>query len=144
MKPDLLSGGSPLQMRSVGPFDNANECTRSRAEPNHVRKARRFVHEHLTEELSLGRAAKAANISANHLSEKFKEVTGISFVHYVTWMRFEKARALLANRNIPITVIAFEVGFQSLSQFNRVFKKLVGKSPRKYRQEMVLGDAHDR
>ena len=96
-------------------------------------KARNFIHEHSDEELSLTQVAKAVNISPNHLSEKFKQVTGINFVEYIARIRFEKARGLLHDRNLRVSEIAFAVGFQSLSQFNRVFKKLSGKSPTEYR-----------
>lgn len=96
-------------------------------------KARNFIDEHFEEELSLPRVAKAANISGNHLSEKFKQVTGVNFVEYIARTRFEKARALLHDVDLRVSEIAFAVGFQSLSQFNRVFKKLSGKSPTEYR-----------
>ena len=105
----------------------------ARAEPVEIWKARSFIEEHSVEELSLRKVAKAVNISANHLSEKFKQVTGINFVDYVARIRFEKACDLLLNSNLRISEIAFAVGFQSLSQFNRVFKKISGKSPAEYR-----------
>lgn len=96
-------------------------------------KARKFIEEHSDEELSLTKVAQFVSISANHLSEKFKEVTGINFVDYVARTRFEKARQLLREADFRVSEIAFAVGFQSLSQFNRVFKRLSGKSPTAYR-----------
>src|SRR6266699_3719276 len=102
---------------------------RERAEPVEIWKARKFIHEHSDDELSLTKVAKFSNISGNHLSEKFKEVTGINFVDYIARARTEKARELLENSNLRISEIAFAVGFQSLSQFNRVFKKLTRQSP---------------
>jgi AraC-like DNA-binding protein len=104
-----------------------------RAEPVEIWKARKFIQEHSAEELSLTKVAKAANISRNHLSEKFKQVTGTNFVEYIAWTRFEKACDLLRTSNLRISEIAFAVGFQSLSQFNRVFKKLSDESPTQYR-----------
>ena len=100
-----------------------------RAEPVEIWKARKFIEEHSSEELSLTRVAQAVNMSGNYLSEKFKNVTGINFVEYVARVRFEKACDLLENVDRRISEIAFAVGFQSLSQFNRVFKKLSGRSP---------------
>ena len=100
-----------------------------RAEPVEIWKARKFIEEHSSEELSLTKVAQAVNISANYLSEKFKNVTGVNFVEYVARVRFEKACDLLENVDRRISEIAFAVGFQSLSQFNRVFKKLSGRSP---------------
>ena len=72
-------------------------------------------------------------MNANYLSENFKQVTGINFVEYVARTRFATACDLLRNGDLRISEIAFTVGFQSLSQFNRVFKKFSGKSPTQYR-----------
>ena len=112
-----------------------NVCARegNRAEPVDIRKARSFIHEHSDEELSLTQVAREVNLSRNHLSEKFKQVTGVKFVDYIARSRFEKACGLLGDPNLRVSEIAFAVGFQSLSQFNRVFKKFSGKSPTEYR-----------
>jgi len=102
-----------LQLNTVGSREG------NRAEPVEIWKARNFIHEHSDEELSLTQVAKAVNISPNYLSEKFKQVTGVNFVEYIARTRFEKARGLLHNPNLRVNEIAFAVGFQSLSQFNR-------------------------
>ena len=107
--------------------------TVARAEPAKIWKARSYIHDHLDEELSLTKIADFVGISSNHLSEKFKEVTGEKFVDYIARRRFQKACGLLQDRGLRISEIAFEVGFQSLSQFNRVFKKRAGQSPSQYR-----------
>ena len=127
------------QLKTVGSREG------NRAEPVEIWKARNFIHEHSNDELSLTQVAKAVNISPNYLSEKFKQVTGINFVDYVARTRFEKARVLLHDVDLRISEIAFAVGFQSLSQFNRVFKKLAGKSPTQYRGELLqpIGDIED-
>lgn len=103
------------------------------AEPVRIWKARNFIQAHSNEELSLGKVARAANTSPNYFSEKFKEATGTTFVQYVARTRFEKAAALLREANLRVSEIAFATGFQSLSQFNRIFKKLSGKAPTDYR-----------
>jgi AraC-like DNA-binding protein len=95
-------------------------------------KAREFIEEHSGEELSLRRMAKAVNIHPNYLSERFKQITGMTFVEYVASTRFQRARGLL-HRDVRISEIAFAAGFQSLSQFNRIFKRLSGKSPTQFR-----------
>jgi AraC-like DNA-binding protein len=106
----------------------------NRAEPVEVWKARKLIEERSSEELPLSKVAKSVNISANYLSEKFKQVTGINFVNYLTRIRVEQACRLLRASDERISEIAFAVGFQSLSQFNRAFKKLTGKSPTAYRR----------
>ena len=106
---------------------------RGRAEPGEIWKARNFIHEHAGEEISLTMVAQAVHISANHLSEKFKEVTGVNFVKYVARARYETARTLLHDGDLRVSEAAFAAGFQSLSQFNRVFKNFAGQSPTEYR-----------
>jgi AraC-like DNA-binding protein len=103
------------------------------AEPVRIWKARTFIAAHSGEELSLGKVARAASTSANYFSEKFKEATGENFVQYVARSRYQKATTLLRDGQLRISEIAFAVGFQSLSQFNRVFKKLAGQSPTEFR-----------
>jgi YesN/AraC family two-component response regulator len=119
-------------MLSASEFENAS--SRNRAEPVAIWKARKYIDEHSREELSLTRIANAVNMNANYLSENFKQVTGIKFVDYVAHVRFKNACDLLRNSRLRISEIAFAVGFQSLSQFNRVFKKFSGKSPTQYRE----------
>ena len=118
-------------MLSSVEFENAS--SRHRAEPVEVWKTRKFIEEHSDEGLSLPRVAKAVNVHPNYLSEKFKHVTGMNFVEYVACTRFKKACGLLHHGDRRISEIAFAAGFQSLSQFNRVFKKLCGKSPTQFR-----------
>jgi len=67
----------------------------------------------------------------------FKKITGINFTDYLSRVRIEKAKNLLLNRNLRISEIAYEVGFQSLTHFNRVFKKITGQSPTEYRGQLA-------
>jgi AraC-like DNA-binding protein len=116
---------------SADEFENASSG--NRAQPVEIWKTRKFIEEHSGEELSLRRVAKAVNIHPNYLSEKFKEVTGMNFVEYIARTRFQKACELLGDGDVRISEIAFAAGFQSLSQFNRVFRKFSGKSPTQFR-----------
>ena len=102
-------------------------------EPPAITHARRYIQDHSDEELSLAAVAKIVNMSASYFSEKFKEATGINFVDFVGRTRIEKARNLLEDPKLRISEIAYEVGFQSLSQFNRAFRRVTGKAPSDYR-----------
>ena len=113
----------------------APAVTAMRAEPTEIWKARKFIHEQSDERLSLCKVAQAVRISPNYLSEKFKTVTGENFVAYVNRYRIEKACDLLQDANLRVSEIAFAVGFQSLSQFNRVFKKIKAGSPSDFRRK---------
>ena len=106
-----------------------------------ITQARSYIRDHSDDEMSLAAVAHVVNMSATYFSEKFKEMTGINFVEYVARTRVEKARNLLLNPNRRVCEVAFEVGFQSLSQFNRMFKKVVGESPRDYRAKLPLAEA---
>ncbi len=107
------------------------------SEPPVITKARAFIHEHQTEEISLGQVAKAVNMSSYYFCKMFKKVTGINFTDYVARVRIEKSKNLLLNPNLRVSEIAFEVGFQSLTHFNRVFKKILGQSPTEYRAQLL-------
>src|SRR5437667_5234573 len=137
MESTAISAAVWLGMMMMPPranrFTQVDLRNRDRAEPVEIWKARNFIHEHSDEELSLTEVAKSVHISPNYLSEKFKEVTGVNFVDYIARTRTERAHELLQNSNLRISEIAFAVGFQSLSQFNRVFKKLSGKWPSVHR-----------
>lgn len=112
---------------------------RSKAEPVTIWKARKYIEEHADEKVSLTKVANAVNGNANYLSERFKQVTGTKFVEYVARIRVEKAYRLLHDGNLRISDIAFAAGFQSLSQFNRIFKKLSGVSPTQFRTANRVG-----
>jgi AraC-like DNA-binding protein len=67
----------------------------------------------------------------------FRKITGINFTDYLSRLRIERAKNLLLNPNLRISEIAFEVGFQSLTHFNRVFKRVLGQSPTDYRVQLA-------
>lgn len=107
------------------------------AEPPVITRAKEFINEHQTEDLRLGQVAKAVHTSTFYFCKMFKKVTGINFTDYLSRVRIEKAKNLLLNPNLRVSEIAFEVGFQSLTHFNRVFKKILGQSPTDYRGQLL-------
>jgi AraC-like DNA-binding protein/ligand-binding sensor protein len=106
------------------------------AEPPAIARAKEYINEHQTEELSLGQVARAVNMSTFYFCKVFKKITGINFTDYLSRVRIEKSKNLLLNPNLRVSEIAFEVGFQSLTHFNRVFKKILGQSPTQYRGQL--------
>ncbi len=99
-----------------------------------VRRARRIVDEHHSENLSLEKVAGMVNTSTYYFCKLFKKATGLTFTDYLGRSRVERAKELLINPNLRVSEIAFEVGFESLSQFNRTFKRIAGCSPTQYRR----------
>jgi AraC-like DNA-binding protein len=106
------------------------------AEPPVIARAKQYIQENQAEELSLGQVAKAVNTSTFYFCKIFKKFTGVNFTDYVSRVRIEKAKNLLLNPNVRISEIAYAIGFQSLTHFNRVFKKILGQSPTEYRNQL--------
>lgn len=107
------------------------------AEPASITHAKRFIAEHQTEELSLEQVARAVHMSKFYFCKMFKKATGINFTDYLSRARTERAKNLLLNPSLRVSEIAYEVGFQSLTHFNRVFKRILGRSPTAYREQLT-------
>jgi AraC-like DNA-binding protein len=113
-------------------------------EPLAVTKARAFIAEHLGEDMSLEQVAHAASMSPFYFCKVFKTATGVTFTDYVARARVEKTKQLLLNPNTRVSEAAYEAGFQSLSQFNRVFRRIEGQAPSAYREHLHAGGSrHD-
>jgi AraC-like DNA-binding protein len=103
-----------------------------------IRKARALVEEQFRDaDLRLSDAASAVGISIAHFSYLFHKETGVPFTSYVQSRRTEEAKRLLAETDKTITEICYECGFNSLTHFNRVFRRSEGCSPRQYRAAPV-------
>lgn len=120
-------------------LSNELAVSEAAAEPIAVSKARAFIAEHLDEELSLTAVAQAASMSAFYFCKVFKATTGVTFTDYVARARIEKTKQMLLNPNVRVSEAAFAAGFQSLSQFNRVFRRIVGEAPTDYREQLRGG-----
>jgi AraC-like DNA-binding protein len=104
-----------------------------------IKRAKDYLQAHYSEKLSLGEVAKALNMSKFYFCKLFKKATGLHFTHYLSRLRLDKAKTLLLNPHLRISEIAFEIGFQSLTHFNRVFKELTGESPTDFRARSKKG-----
>ena len=106
------------------------------AESPQMTKARTFIVEHQADELSLAQVASSVNMSAFYFCKTFKKATGLTFTEYLARVRVEKVKNLLLNPHKRVSEAAYEAGFQSLSQFNRVFRRIAGESPSVYRDRL--------
>jgi two-component system response regulator YesN len=99
--------------------------------------AKRASHERFADpEVSLEAASARAGVSRNHLSFEFSRETGETFVEYVARVRIDEAKRLLATTELLVYEIGARVGYPSVEHFSRVFKKLAGVSPVKFRAEL--------
>jgi AraC-like DNA-binding protein/ligand-binding sensor protein len=115
---------------------------RQNAEPQVVQKARDYIEKHKVEPLSLSAVAQASGASVFHFCTIFHKSTGLTFTEYVSRVRVEDARTQLLNPSHRVSEVAYDVGFQSLTQFNRVFKRVVGQSPTEFRKHLNGKEAH--
>jgi len=106
------------------------------AESPMISRAKVYISEHQDEELSLRQVAGAVNTSAFYFCKMFKQATGLTFTDYLARIRIEKVKNLLLNPHKRISEAAYEAGFQSLSQFNRVFRKIAGEAPTVWRAKL--------
>jgi AraC-like DNA-binding protein len=106
------------------------------AEPPSIAKARVLIAERHADEISLSEVAQSVNMSAFYFCKSFKKATGMTFTDYLARVRVEKVKNLLLNPHKRVSEAAYEAGFQSLSQFNRVFRRVAGESPSVYRERL--------
>lgn len=122
--------------RQLSTLSNQIVMEQVHAEPPVIARARQYIAENKTEILSLGAVARAAGASVFHFCKLFRKSTGLKFTDYVARVRLEDARTRLANPNLRISEIAYDVGFQSLTQFNRTFQRIFGQAPSEYRSKI--------
>jgi AraC-like DNA-binding protein len=92
-----------------------------------------YMEKHFQDPLSLTEVARSAFLSPSYFSHLFRKTTSTSFAHYLQQIRVREAKKLLRQTERNVTEIAFDSGFNNLSHFNRVFRKLVGANPTEYR-----------
>lgn len=108
---------------------------REGGEPAAIARAKDFIQDNLTEPLPLALVAKKAGLSESHFCRVFRDATGLTLTDYVNRRRIEWAKQELMKSETRISEIAFLIGYQSLSQFNRSFSRITGKSPSAFRTE---------
>ncbi len=113
----------------------ANQITfqSDHSEPPNMTRARQYIDENKTEDLSLKQVATAVNMSIFYFCKQFHKSVGCTFTEYLARVRVEAAKKMLLNPNARVSEVAFDAGFQSITHFNRVFRNLVGQSPTDYR-----------
>jgi AraC-like DNA-binding protein len=101
----------------------------------HLSPAHKRISEitHYMDQITLTTISDKFFISKYHLIRIFKEVTGFTFIEYLNTVRLKNARIMLLTSNKKIIEISDEVGFGSISHFNRVFRTMLNCSPIKYR-----------
>ncbi len=108
------------------------------SEPAVIARARNFIEENLAEPLSLALVARKAGLSESHFCRIFRETTNLTLTDYINRRRIQWAQRELLKPEVRVSEIAFLIGYQSLSQFNRNFSRITGRSPTQYRSEELF------
>jgi transcriptional regulator GlxA family with amidase domain len=117
----------------------AEEVTRASASapvhvPLAVAEGRRFAEQHLGGRIALTDVARHVGLSADHFSRLFRCALGIPFGEYVNRCRVEHAQRILAGSSRRVAEVAYACGFESVPHFNRVFRRVTGTSPTRFRR----------
>lgn len=100
---------------------------------SHIRRALGYMSEHFSEPMTLETVAEQVGLSAGYFSSLFHQVVGVSFREHLCSIRVEESKRLLTSTNYSLTDIALAVGFTDQSYFCKVFKRIVGMTPGKFR-----------
>jgi AraC-like DNA-binding protein len=96
-----------------------------------------YVENRYSEELSLAGLAKHFGLNPSYFSRLFARHTGMPLFSFVNRLRIQKSCVLLKRSGLSIIEIAFSVGYNNLSHFNRYFRRIMGESPREYRKRAI-------
>ena len=92
-----------------------------------------YIQAHLAQELSLTTLAAVVHLSPDHFARLFRQATGRTPHQYVLWCRMERAKQLLAETDVPLSMIGLQVGCTDQSAFTALFRKHVAMTPKAYR-----------
>jgi len=98
-----------------------------------VHKLNQYVRDHLDGDLSLDRLSDLVHLNSSYLSTMYKQYTGRNLSDYISALRVEKAKEMLADSSCKIHEISLRVGFGTAGYFTRFFKKFTGLTPKEYR-----------
>lgn len=99
-----------------------------------VRRACVFILEHIDEKISVKCLAEKLFVSKTHLSETFKQKTGLALIEYITQMKIERAQKLIIDNQLMIYQIIDMLGYEDINYFNKIFKKYTGLSPTQFKK----------
>lgn len=102
-----------------------------------IKKTREYISMHLSEPISLEQMATRIEVSPFYLSKLFKEETGENFISYITTVRLDKAREMLADQRLSIKEISHDIGYSDQNYFSKLFRKKFSMTPTEYRNSLL-------
>jgi two-component system response regulator YesN len=98
-----------------------------------IRPAINYIDANYDKHITLADIARISHLSVSRLAHLFKEQMGITIIDYLTSVRIERAKQLLLATEQSCTEVCFQVGYNNQSYCTRIFKELVGMTPRQFR-----------
>ncbi|WP_419874637.1 response regulator transcription factor [Candidatus Pristimantibacillus sp. PTI5] len=105
-----------------------------------IGKVKEYVHANLNNEITREDIANHVFLNPDYLTRIFKKSTGVSIIEFVTEARIKKSLVLLNDPNLAISTVASEVGYDNLTYFSKLFKKVVGSTPSDYRKQSMKSE----
>jgi AraC-like DNA-binding protein len=99
-----------------------------------IAEAESYIRERYAENLTLSGVAARFGFNPSYFSRLFSERTGVHVIEFINSIRIEKSCLFLRRSGLSVSEIAYSVGYNNLSHFNRTFRRIVGMGPREYRK----------
>lgn len=128
---EVLNRRSDIKLRTLG--EDYAKTISSEEESDVIEAVRKYIDQHINEELVVEKLSQMAYVSQNHLTRSFKKKFGMTVIDYITEHRLTLAESMLKNTNKTVTMIADEVGYFDYVYFSKLFKRHYGMTPREYR-----------
>lgn len=127
---DLFQQLKKLQEEQISRIRTERDSEASRP----IRQAKKYVHEHYSESITLDDVCAAVGFSPSYFSMLFKKENGEGFAKYLTNVRIDRAKELLQETNYPVAEICRAVGYSDVKHFVQTFRKATGLNPAQYRK----------
>lgn len=102
-----------------------------------LRQVTKFINDNYSRDVKLAELAHVAGMSSFHFAREFKRSTGTTPHQYLIKFRIERAKALLAQNELPLIEVGLRAGFSHQSHFTRLFRKVTGTTPHSYRSQLI-------
>ena len=131
-----LSISRNMRLLSDASFSNVQQSYNSRR----IEKVMEYMNNNFDKQVLLADAAKISNMTEVSFSRFFKTQTGVSFIDSLLEIRLGHASRMLIDTNQPVSEVAYNCGFNNISNFNRLFKKKKGCTPKEFKENYSYGN----
>ena len=129
--------GTCIDNLKIALFQRQSSGAGEQREERPIHVITRYLQEHLAEEVSLSVLAEEFHLSAQYISQLFKNEIGVGFLTYLTNIRMERAKQLLLSTSLSIAEVSEQSGYGDYRVFTKVFKKSEGITPSQYRRDFI-------